>query len=252
MAARFSKKNWIYAGFTACVLALPATGGALAQSAEAAPMGVDVARSITVTGQAQIQVQPEAAVITFGAQAEHKEAGQAMTEVSRRMAAIMAELDVAGIDEADLRTRRIDVSPVWSQSNQNRDRRQITGFVASNSVELRVRDLTRLGEMLDLVLRLGANDMGGLRFEQGNRSDERNTLRVKAVENAMAKARLLAEAAGMGLGPARLIAEGGGASPMPMMRMEMAGADVPVAPGEITLSQTVTVTFDMFVPKIQP
>lgn len=250
MAAGFSHRNGICAVLAALALTGP-VGAPVAVQAETTVVeaGAAASRSLTVTGQAQMQVSPETAVITFGAQAEHKEASAAMTEVSRRMAAILSELDIAGIAKGDLQTRRIDLSPVWSHSGQNRDRQQITGFVATNSVELRVRDLDRLGEMLDLVLRLGANDMGGLRFEQGDPSDDMGLLRVQAVENAMTKARQLAEAAGLGLGPARVIVDGGASAPGPMMRMEMAASDVPVAPGEITLSHSVTVTFDMFVPE---
>ncbi|WP_074942033.1 SIMPL domain-containing protein [Tritonibacter multivorans] len=210
-------------------------------------------RTISVVGTAEMQVAPTAARISFGARAEHKEAGDAMAEVSRRMAAILAELEAEGVAPADLRTRRIDVSPVWSQVRQNNGQRQITGFVASNMVELTVQDLERLGEMLDLVLRLGANDMGGLQFVHGDAAAQEDTLRVKAVEDAMRKARQLAEASGMGLGPARHINDGGGQGRPPVMRMEMAraAADVPVAPGEMTLSHSVTVSFDMFVPETE-
>lgn len=219
-------------------------------SAALAESGPRVERTISVVGTAEMQVAPTSARISFGARAEHKEAGDAMAEVTRRMAAILDELAEAGVASGDLRTRRIDVSPVWSQIRQGSGQRQITGFVASNMVELTVRDLDRLGEMLDLVLRLGANDMGGLQFQHGDAAAQEDTLRVMAVEDAIRKARQLAEASGMGLGPARHINDGGGQGPQPMMRMEMARAasDVPVAPGELTLSHSVTVAFDMFVP----
>lgn len=246
MAAKAISKSSLRAAVIAAVLPVVMLGAPQVM-ADAAP---NASRTISVIGQAEMQVAPTAARISFGARADHKDARDAMAEVSRRMAAILAELSTAGVDKADIQTRRIDVSPVWNQPRQNDGTRQITGFVASNMVELTVRDLDRLGEMLDLVLRLGANDMGGLRFVHGNGSEQEDMLRIKAVEDAMRKARMLAEAAGMGLGPARHINDGGGQGRAPMMRMEMAraAADVPVAPGELTRSHSVTVAFDMIVP----
>ena len=220
-------------------------------SAALAESGPRVERTISVVGTAEMQVAPTSARISFGARAEHKDARDAMAEVTRRMSEILEGLAAEGVASGDLRTRRIDVSPVWSQTRQGGGQRQVTGFVASNMVELTVRDLDRLGERLDLVLRLGANDMGGLQFEHGDAAAQEDRLRVIAVEDAIRKARQLAEASGMGLGPARHITDGGGQGYQPMMRMEMAraAADVPVAPGDLTLSHSVTVAFDMFVPE---
>jgi uncharacterized protein YggE len=108
-----------------------------------------------------------------------------------------------------------------------------------------LRDLDALGGVLDAVLGDGANSLGGLSFGMSDDAALRDEARRAAVADATAKARVLAEAAGVMLGPLEEIVEGGGFDgPLPRARMDMAMAEaVPVAPGELTISATVTMTW---------
>lgn len=231
----------------AAALMLSMSAGSLAAAEGASP------RQITVTGESTLNVAPELATITLGVTEEAEEAAMAMQAVSDAMNAVIAELKAAGIAAADLQTRQISMHPVWSQdrSYDSGGTRKITGFQASNTLMLRVRDLDRLGPVMDAVLAAGANNFQGLSFGVEDPEAVADRIRGEAVKDAVRKAAQLAEAAGMELGPVRSISEhGGGGGPRPMMAMEMARSDaMPVEAGELSFSHNVLVVFDMSVPQ---
>lgn len=230
----------------AAALMLSMSAGALAASEAAAP------RQITVSGESTLQVAPELAAITLGVTEEAEEAAAAMAAVSEAMGAVIARLKDAGIAAEDMQTQQIAMHPVWSQdrSYDNGGRREITGFEASNTLMVRVRDLDRLGPVLDTVLTAGANRFQGLSFGVEDPAAVTDRIRGEAVKDAMRKAQQLAEAAGMELGPVRTITEnGGGGGPQPMMAMDMARSEaMPVEAGELTFTHNVSVVFDMAEP----
>lgn len=230
----------------AAALMLSMSAGALAASEAAAP------RQIIVNGESTLQVVPELATITLGVTEEAAEAAAAMSAVSESMNAVIARLKEAGIAAEDMQTRQISTHPVWSQdrSHDGGGRREITGFQASNTLMVRVRDLAGLGPVLDAVLAAGANQFQGLQFGVSDPAAVQDQIRGAAVKDAVRKAQQLAEAAGMALGPVRSITEhGGGGMPRPMMAMEMKRGDaMPVEAGELSFSHNVSVVFDMLVP----
>ncbi|MFV1498487.1 SIMPL domain-containing protein [Phaeobacter sp. JH20_02] len=204
-------------------------------------------RQIAVTGDARIAVTPTLATITLGVTEEADEAALAMSAVSTKMVEVVDELRAAGIAAEDMQTQQISLNPVWSQDRSYDDgRRKITGFSASNTLALRIRDLDRLGEVLDQVLRVGANDFRGLSFGVADPAKVQDQIRGAAVKDALRKATQLAEAAGVELGPVRSIHDretGGG---QPMMAMEMArSAPMPIEAGELSFSHSVSVVYDI-------
>jgi uncharacterized protein YggE len=208
-------------------------------------------RQITVTGEGRVEVAPDLAVITLGVSKEASEASAAMALVSEDMAAVIAELREAGIAGSDLQTQRISLQPVWSKagSYDSATERKITGFAASNTLMLRVRDLDQLASVLDRVLGAGVNQFQGLRFDVQDHASLQDSLRAKAVADAFHKAEQLAEAAGVTLGPVRLITDHNQGGGQPMMAMEMArSAAMPVEAGELAFSHSVQVVFDLQVP----
>ncbi|MFW8594802.1 SIMPL domain-containing protein [Cribrihabitans neustonicus] len=226
----------------ALMLALAAPG----LSAEELPP-----RQVTVTGESRVQVAPEIATITLGVTEEAEEASAAMAAVSEAMNAVIAELRAAGIQPADMQTQRIAMHPVWSQHRDPGEghRREITGFEASNTLLVRVRDLGRLGTVMDQVLSAGANQFQDLSFAVSDPAAVQDQIRADAVRDAVRKARQLAEAAEMQLGPVRSISENGGGGGRPMMAREMAMADaMPVEAGELSFTHSVTVVFDLLEP----
>ena len=202
------------------------------------------ARRITVTGTGEVEAVPDMATITLGVTQEATEAQAAMRATSEAVTGVLARLGALGIAPRDLQTRELSLNPVWSERPASGGkRRQITGFVAANTVVVRVRDLAALGGILDAVLAEGANDFDGLRFGLQEPEPLAEEARRRAVADAMARAKLLAGAAGVGLGPVQSIDEHGGGMPKAEMAMRMSAASVPVAAGEVSVSASVTMVF---------
>jgi len=218
-----------------CLLALGLSQPLLAQ---------DDPRQITVLGSAEVAATPDMAVISMGVEARADSARAAMDETSAAMAAMLERLEAAGIAPRDMQTSNLSLSAVWEQDDRDGARR-IDGFAARNELTLRVRDLGALGEVMDAVLSEGANRFGGLRFSIADPAPLESEARKRAVTDAVAKARELAEAAGVTLGEVLTISESGGYRP-PMMEMAArsdARAAVPVAAGEMTIQAQVSMVF---------
>lgn len=204
-------------------------------------------REITVSGQGEVSASPDMATIRIGVTQEAPEARAAMQATSASVAQMLTRLDEFGIAKTDVQTRRLTVNPVWSNRRDSNGPAKITGFVASNTINVRIRDLDRLGEILDQVMAEGANEFNGLQFSLQDPDPLVTEARKAAVADAMEKAALYAEAAGVTLGPVQQITEQGG-NPRPMM-MEMASmardAAVPIAEGEVTVQASVTMVFSI-------
>lgn len=206
-------------------------------------------RRIQVSGTGTALSEPDMATIVLGVTNEDAQASVAMQATSEAVAQVLTRLNQIGIEARDVQTRDLSLAPVWSgQRNSVGEAPKITGFVASNRVFVRVRDLSNLGIIMDGVIQDGANDFGGLSFAVQDPKPLEAEARAAAVAEATAKAEQLAQAAGVTLGPVVSISDqGGGIRPMAQMR-EMAMADsggMPVAGGEISVSVTVSMNFEI-------
>ena len=200
-------------------------------------------RQIVVTGEGLVEVAPDMATISLGVTHQGKAAMAAMAETSSATAAILERLAASGIEARDVQTRNISLTPVWTHYDRAGSAPKIEGFAASNTISVRVRDLARLGAILDTAIGDGANDFSGLSFGLQNPAPQEEEARRLAVADAMARARVLAEAAGVTLGPVQQINEMGGGRPQPMQMSMARDAGVPVAAGEVGVSVSVSVTF---------
>lgn len=225
--------------------AILAGAGGLATPGRAQP--VPDGPVLRVTGEGRVEMAPDMAMITLGVESRAKTARAALSENSRRVAATLDTLRAAGIAARDMQTSGLSLGPEWETyrpGGENRPR--VIGFVATNMVTIRVRDLPALGGILDKIADDGANVSNGLQFSVSNMDELRDTARRAAVQDARRKADLYAAAAGVTLGPIQSLTEGAtGAVPRPMMAREMALSDapVPVAEGEITVSATVEIVY---------
>ncbi|WP_170464221.1 SIMPL domain-containing protein [Ruegeria arenilitoris] len=222
---------------------------AAALSISAAGLAHAEERRITVDAAGTVQSVPDMATITLGVTNEDAQASNAMQATSDAVEQVLSRLQELGIDARDVQTRDVSLSPVWNNRNSSSgERPEISGFVASNRVFVRVRDLSQLGTIMDAVIQDGANDFGGLSFGVQDPKPLEAQARANAVAEAIAKAEQLAQAANVTLGPVQEISEQvGGARPVAMMReFNMADAGgVPVAGGEISVSVTVTMEFEI-------
>jgi len=212
-----------------------------------AAVAEDTARRITVTGEGVARAAPDMAVMTLGVRHQAATAGEALAATNAGAAAVLARLSEAGIAARDMQTSGLSLSPIWDRANDRNAPPQVVGFEASNTVTIRARDLSALGGLLDAVVTDGANEFRGLQFTLQDPGPLQASARKLAVADAMARAALYAEAAGLRLGPVMAIREPSAQpAPMPMMRAEMAMADaggVPIAQGELELRAEVVMEF---------
>jgi uncharacterized protein len=200
-------------------------------------------RSITVSADGSVAVEPDTARINTGVTTEAETAQEALAENSRIMKEVIAGLKASGIDPKDIQTSSLHVSPRYTRP-QKGETRQIDGYQVTNQVEVVAKDVAKLGEILDKLVTLGANQLGGLSFEASEAETLRDEARKEAVANARRRAELFATAAGVELGDVLSISEGGygGGSPRPMARM-MKSEAVPIESGTQTLTASVSITW---------
>ncbi|TNF57350.1 MAG: DUF541 domain-containing protein [Rhodobacteraceae bacterium] len=204
----------------------------------------DMPRQISVTGEGQVEAVPDMALISVGVEADDPGARAAMDRAAAGAQAVLAALAAAGIEARDIQTGQVMLNPVWDHRTDPDAAPRVTGFRAVISMNLRLRDLDKLGPVLDAVVGDGANRLGGLSFAVADPDPLMAQARALAVRDAMARARQMADAAGVTLGEVLSISEhGGGARPMMMGMAEARASDIPVAAGEVSLSANVSMVF---------
>ena len=219
----------------------------LAQAVTAA----DEPPTIMVTGEGRVDVAPDLATISLGVTNEADTAKEALDANTAALQAAIDRLKAAGIEDRDIQTSGLSLGPRYDYNRTNPDgSAQITGFIASNMVTVRVRVLDQLGAVLDAVVTDGANTLGGVSFGLQEPDPVLDEARKDAVADARRKAELYATAAGVTLGKVRSIAEQSGfAVPMPMPMAEAslskAAAPVPIAGGEVSVTANVTIVYEI-------
>jgi len=200
--------------------------------------------AISVTGEANVSVAPDQAQIDGGVTSDAKSAREASEANNAAMGKVLLALKGAGIDEKDYQTSRLSLQPQFAANYKPSDRAGIVSFRASNRVTVRIRDVTKVASIIDVLVGAGANEIGGINFTVTQASKHLDEAREKAIADARRMAEIYAKAAGVTLGEPISISEEG--APGPVFRSKMAApmaAGAPVAQGEETLSVTVSVTW---------
>lgn len=228
-------RNLMLSPFFLLLLAVPA---AVAQPlSESGPQ-------IIVSGEGAVDLAPDMATIRLGVTSEAKTAAAALSANSAAMAEVLAFLTAEGIAGRDVQTSGLSLTPRQDDYRSGSAEPAVVGFVARNGVAVRVRDLARLGGLLDAVVAQGANRFDGLEFGLADPSEALAEARRRAVADARLKAETLAGAAGLGLGPVVTIADQSGHVQPMEMRMAAASMDgVPIAAGEVSVRASVTITW---------
>jgi uncharacterized protein len=200
--------------------------------------------AISVNGEATISAVPDQAEIDAGVTSEAKTAREASDLNNAAMGKVLLALKGAGIDEKDYQTSRLSLQPQYPSTQSRPAPATISGYRATNRVTIKVRDITKIAGLIDVLVGAGANEIGGIGFIVSQASKLLDDAREKAVADARRKAEIYANAAGVALGEALSITEGG--PPTPFFRGKMAApmaTAAPVAPGEETLSVSVNVSW---------
>ncbi len=198
---------------------------------------------IIVTGEGVIKATPDQAWVNIGAESRSKVSKDAQQRNAEAMTAVQQRLAAFGIPKDAIRTTAIDLQMEFDYANGKQTPR---GYVARNTIEVRVDDLAKLGDVLDSVVQSGATTINGLRFDVKQREQVATSALQAAVKQAMAKAQALAAGAGRAVDRILKIEESssGQDGPRPMMMeraFAKADASTPVAAGELEIRAQVRV-----------
>ena len=229
----------------ASVLAVLAFGGIGAvRSQEMRPMtqfGMP-AEGITVQGHGEVKVKPDIALLNLTVTTQSQNQADAVSENARKTTALMVALHGAKLADKDIQTLSYTVQP---QYDYKPSPPVLTGYQVQNSVQATVRDLTKVGFVLDKATAGGASEVGGVSFDLSDKAASQSAALRLAVSSAKLKAGVMADAAGVSLGRLLTLTEGGSAPVVvrPMMAMR-AMADSASAPQTPIADQQITVSAD--------
>jgi len=221
----------------------------------AASLGIahaaDNRRSVSVSGDAVASAKPDIVFVTIGVESAGKDARDVLAANSKATSDVIAAMKSNGIDARDLQTSGFSVRPNVDRSQNTLSSADntpaINGYTVSNSVNVTLHDLTRLGDVLDKAVAAGANSIDGVQFDVTNQSALLDDARKDAFEDARRKAAIYASAAGLKLGRLIELSEstgprGGG---ILYRAKAMSAAAVPVESGESTLGVSVSARFEL-------
>ena len=212
------------------------------ESARSLPAGPPV---VVTTGEGVVKLAPDRVWISVAAESRAKSPRDAQRANADAMKAVLDKLRTLGLPADAVRTSGYDLQPEYEYTN---GRQLLRGYVARNTVEVRLDDVSRAGDVLDAAVGSGATSVSGVRFDLKNRSGaEREALRLAVAD---ARGRADAAASGAGLRVERVIrieeqrATIPEPRPMTMVRTmaSQAEAATPIVPGELEVRSTVTMT----------
>ncbi|HEX2094935.1 MAG TPA: SIMPL domain-containing protein [Longimicrobiaceae bacterium] len=204
--------------------------------------------TIRVSGLGEVRVAPDEAHLDFAVETSAATANTAAEQNAAAMERVIQALVGAGVRRSDIETRNYSVYPEHFQPQPNAEPR-IRGYRVSNTVSLTTRDLARVGSLLDVALRAGANRVDAVRFGLSDPGTARTQAIRRAVESARRDAEAMAGALGVRLGPVVDASTTAAPPHFPepvMMRARAEAMDVattPIQPGEQTVAATVTLVF---------
>jgi uncharacterized protein YggE len=222
---------------------------ALVMSACAPAAGQNV-RTLSVSGSGEALLAPDIAYIYIGVHTENPAAAEAVAENTTRTEELMQALRDFGIDPKDLRTTNFSIYPMdrFDPSTGMPSGEKV--YAVDNTVYVTVRDLAKLGDLLDTAVQAGANNINSVQFDVAEKDEALKQARAEAVKDAESQAQSLAQAAGLSLGEIQSISffdaqpyplfdgKGGGG-----MAADAAAASVPIQPGQLTFTVSVSVTY---------
>ena len=196
---------------------------------------------IAVTGVGRFNAAPDTALLTLGVESNAATLGEATGDAARRMSAVVARVKSFGVVDADIATVAYSVDPRMAPSDPLRrdEPPRIVGYHVANVAQVTVRKLADAGSILDAAVAAGANTVRGIRFTLADPSAAQSQARASAVADALGKARQLAAAAGIKLGPVLSIRESTVSSPIPMRAMAARAESTPIEPGQLEITVSV-------------
>lgn len=222
-------------------------GAAYAQSetpAETTP--APVTRTISVNGTGKAFLTPDIAYITIGVHTEAAEATEAVASNNAQAQKVIDTLKSMGISEKDIQTSNFSIFPQPQYDSEGKPTGEVR-YSVDNQVNVTVRDLDKIGDVLDAAVKAGANQIYGITFDVADKSAALSAARTAAVDDANAKAAELAAASGVQVGPVQTISEYT-SYPAPVYAergamMADSAASVPISAGQMAITVDVSIVY---------
>ncbi len=219
-------------------------------ASQAADTGNASPALMSVTGKGSVMATPDMATVAVGITSQADDAATAVEANNEAMAALHRALDDFGIEDRDRRSRGFSVQPMYDPRQIASGKPGISGYTVSNQLTVTVRDLVQLGDLLGAVVDVGSNSISSLQFGNTDAEALLDDARKLAVENAIHRASLYAEAAGGDVGPIVSITEAGAAQPQPERfgrsnAAYFSAGSVPISAGENEFTAIVNVVFEL-------
>ena len=204
---------------------------------------------LRVQGSAEIRVAPDLGVVRLGVAEEARAAREAQSAVNATAGAILDAVRGVGIEERNVQTVRVVLSPLYSSRRpDDREEPRIVGYRASNTVSVRVDDLGLVGQVIDVALEAGANQLEGVSFGLQDDQAVRQLALRQAIAEARGKADAMADALGVELDAIISVTEDNVFVRQPVIEtarvMALQGeAPTSVSPGEVSVSASVSIEY---------
>ncbi|MBB5722733.1 hypothetical protein FHS72_002363 [Loktanella ponticola] len=204
----------------------------------------DETRTITMTGEGSVAVKPDILRITAGVTVHETEAADAFRIMSDTLNQVADVLGENGIAPIDIQTSQLTLGERYGQNRENLNAEQVViGYTAASSLTVVVRDLDQAGDIVDVLVTRGANQIRGFEFDIADPSEALEQARIAAVQDAIAKTALYTEAAQVKAGDILTISETAGSVDRPQQMFDMAamGRSLPVEGGSLSVSARVSI-----------
>ena len=204
-------------------------------------------RLISVTGEAKLEVKPDMATLSFGTENTAADAQTAQRENSLKMSAVIDALYASGISKDDIQTSNFNLSPVYEWQGEKTQKQVLVGYRCSNTVTVRLKDIGKVGLVIDSATTDGATNVYGITFGLQNPDAYRPTILAAAVNDAKAKADIMASAAGYKVTGVQTMSDGY-TSVVPVRESasymkSIADTSVPIEAGSVTITATVRIDY---------
>ena len=212
---------------------------------EAAPL-----RTLSVAGSGQAYLSPDIAYIYLGVHTEKLTAAESVAENTAQTETVITAIKDFGIDAKDIRTTNFSIWPMDKYDPVSGTPTGEKTYAVDNTVYVTVRELDKLGDLLDTVVQAGANTVNSVQFDVADKDEALKTARADAVKDAQEKAKELAEASGLSLGEIQSIGFVD-SNPYPVFDGKGGGggaaeaASVPIQPGQLTFSVSVNISYEI-------
>ncbi|OGZ84502.1 MAG: hypothetical protein A2599_02560 [Candidatus Staskawiczbacteria bacterium RIFOXYD1_FULL_39_28] len=242
---KFLNKSLLLAGILIIGVLIFFTGQLVYQSKY---LSIQNQNQVTFSGEGKVIVKPDTALVSFGVKTEAVKSVDAVNQNNQKMNEVIKAVKEAGVEDKDIQTTSYNLYPVYDYTERGTI---FKGYSLEQNIQVKIRNLDKVNDVLDKATSRGANTIGQLSFTVDDMEKVKSEARAKAIEQARQKANSLAGQSGLNLG--KLISVSEGYSPYPQPLYGMGGASnameksiaPDIQPGQSEINVTVNLTYQV-------